>query len=58
MIDEDGYVKVIDFGLAKIVKEQQQTTTFVGTPEYLAPEMVDQTGHGKEVDLWAIGILV
>jgi serine/threonine protein kinase len=40
LIDEDGYLKLIDFGLAKILKEDDETTTFCGTPEYLAPEMV------------------
>jgi serine/threonine protein kinase len=33
-------LKLIDFGLAKILKEDDETTTFCGTPEYLAPEMV------------------
>ena len=58
MLDADGYVKVIDFGLAKMLRGQQQTSTFVGTPEYLAPEMVEQKGHGKEVDYWAVGVLM
>ncbi len=40
LVEEDGYLKLIDFGLAKILKEDEDTTTFCGTPEYLAPEMV------------------
>ena len=40
LIDSDGYLKLIDFGLAKILKEDEEASTFCGTPEYLAPEMV------------------
>jgi serum/glucocorticoid-regulated kinase 2 len=40
LIDQDGYIKLIDFGLAKILKNFEETNTFCGTPEYLAPEMV------------------
>ena len=57
MINEDGYLKLIDFGLAKIVKNNDQTMSFCGTPEYIAPEMVAGKGHGKPVDWWALGIL-
>lgn len=58
MINEDGYLKLIDFGLAKIVKNDQMTMSFCGTPEYIAPEMVTGKGHGKPVDWWALGILI
>ncbi len=40
LIDKDGYLKLIDFGLAKILRNFEETRTFCGTPEYLAPEMV------------------
>ena len=58
MINEDGYLVLIDFGLAKIVANDQTTTSFCGTPEYIAPEMVTGKGHGKPVDWWALGILI
>jgi serine/threonine protein kinase len=40
LVDEDGYLKIIDYGLAKTLQESSVTKTFCGTPEYLAPEMV------------------
>ena len=58
LIDEKGYVKLIDYGLAKILKEDQEATSFCGTPEYLSPEMVAQLGHDKSVDWWAVGVLI
>lgn len=58
LIDKDGYLKIIDFGLAKILKDGETTMTLAGTPEYLAPEMIAQTGHDKGVDWWALGVLI
>ena len=56
MIDGDGYIKMVDFGFAKIVKNK--TFTLCGTPEYMAPEIILRKGHAKGVDLWATGILI
>lgn len=58
LIDKDGYLKIIDFGLAKILKDDEMTHTLAGTPEYLAPEMITQEGHDKNVDWWALGVLI
>jgi len=58
LVDEDGYLKIIDYGLAKTLQGSAVTKTFCGTPEYLAPEMVTQAGHDFSVDWWAIGILI
>ena len=41
LVDEDGYIKIIDYGLAKMLADDQETTSFCGTPEYLAPEMIN-----------------
>lgn len=40
LMGEDGYVKITDFGLAKELNSGQLTYSFVGTPEYLAPEII------------------
>jgi len=58
LMDEEGHVCLTDFGMAKEVKEGELTRSFVGTPEYLAPEVIAGKGHGKPVDWWALGILV
>ena len=54
MINDKGYIKIIDFGTVKEIKDR--TTTEVGTPEYMAPEMVNGTGYSFQVDMWAIAI--
>ena len=49
-------LKLIDFGFAKVVDDR--TWTLCGTPEYLAPELIQSKGHNKSVDWWAVGILI
>jgi cGMP-dependent protein kinase len=56
MVNDDGYLKVTDFGFAKVVPDR--TWTLCGTPDYLAPEVVSGQGHGKGVDWWTLGILI
>ena len=56
MIADDGYLKLIDFGFAKVVKKR--TYTICGTPEYIAPEILLNRGHSKPVDWWTFGILI
>jgi serine/threonine protein kinase len=56
LIDKYGYLKLTDFGFAKIC--ETRTYTLCGTPEYLAPEILMNKGHGKPVDWWTFGILL
>ena len=58
LVDERGYLKIIDYGLAKILPKEELATSYCGTPEYLAPEMVAMDGHDMTVDWWALGVLI
>ena len=57
LINKNGYLKLTDFGFAKQL-ENEKTYTLCGTPEYLAPEIILNKGHGKAVDWWTLGILL
>jgi protein kinase A len=56
LLDKMGYLKITDFGFAK--KVAFKTYTLCGTPEYIAPEVLLNKGHGKGVDWWTLGILL
>ena len=59
LLDAEGHVKLTDFGLSKrFSKPGEKTETFCGTPEYLAPEVINGIPHGKAVDWWSVGILL
>jgi serum/glucocorticoid-regulated kinase 2 len=62
LLDTVGHIKLTDFGLAKdsiySLDGSRGTKTFCGTPEYLAPEILENKGHGKAVDWWALGTLL
>ncbi len=50
-------MKLTDFGFAKVLNEGR-TFTICGTPEYIAPEVILNQGHGKAVDWWTLGVLI
>jgi len=56
LLDKEGHLKITDFGFAKRISDR--TWTLCGTPEYLAPEIIQSKGHNKAVDWWALGILI
>jgi len=64
LLEPDGHIVLVDFGLAKQMQHsvmhgvEGRSNSFVGTPEYLAPEVVQGTGHTMTVDWWTLGILL
>mmetsp|Transcript_15218 Transcript_15218/g.49953 ORF Transcript_15218/g.49953 Transcript_15218/m.49953 type:complete len:373 (+) Transcript_15218:124-1242(+) len=56
LLDKQGHLKITDFGFAKQI--EHRTYTLCGTPDYLAPEIILNKGHGKPVDWWALGVLI
>jgi len=62
LLDGKGHLRLADFGLSKEnvtgAGADGGTTTFCGTPEYLAPEILENKGHGKAVDWWSMGTLL
>ncbi|XP_041062894.1 ribosomal protein S6 kinase alpha-2 [Carcharodon carcharias] len=59
LLDEDGHIKITDFGLSKeAVDHDKRAYSFCGTIEYMAPEVVNRRGHAQSADWWSFGVLM
>ncbi|KAI6027449.1 kinase-like domain-containing protein [Pisolithus microcarpus] len=59
LLDYTGHIALCDFGLCKLnMKDSDTTNTFCGTPEYLAPEILNGQGYNKVIDWWTLGVLL
>ena len=58
LIDEDGYIKLCDFGASVVIRGTEKEVTFAGSPEYASPEMITHEGHTFMCDWWSFGILL
>uniref|UniRef100_A0A8B9JPT3 protein kinase C n=1 Tax=Astyanax mexicanus TaxID=7994 RepID=A0A8B9JPT3_ASTMX len=59
LLDTDGFVKIADFGLCKEgMGFGDRTSTFCGTPEFLAPEVLTDSSYTRAVDWWGLGVLI
>jgi serine/threonine protein kinase len=58
VLDEEGHVKLTDFGLSKEGIEDENTNSFCGSYAYLAPEMLRKEGHNRSVDWYLLGVVI
>jgi len=60
MVCENGYLKLIDMGTCKKLnnKTARKTFTIIGTPNYMAPEILSGKGYNYSVDLWSLGVVL
>jgi len=59
LLDTEGYLKIADFGLCKEgMGFGDRTSTFCGTPEFLAPEVLTEPSYTRAVDWWGLGVLI
>ncbi len=58
LIDEDGYIKLCDFGASVSIRGTEKEVSFAGSPEYASPEMITHEGHTFMCDWWSFGILL
>jgi len=56
-VSKTGELKIIDFGLARHFTKHSKFTDVIGTPYYVAPEVLN-ANHGKECDMWSLGVLM
>lgn len=59
LVDMDGHIRITDFGLAKIIRKNERSYSFCGSPEYLCPEMLQNNdGHDSRLDIYCLGVLL
>ena len=59
LLDQNGNIKIIDFGFANILRQGSKLETFCGSPEYAPPEMIARkTYSGQEADIWSMGVIL
>lgn len=58
MFTKQGVVKVIDFGWVKRLQPSGKTSTWIGTPLFMCPEIAKEKLYGKESDIWSLGVIL
>jgi cGMP-dependent protein kinase len=58
LLDEHGYLKLVDFSAAKDLGPANRTYTIIGTPHYMAPEIIVGCGYSTAADFWSLGVVI
>ena len=58
LLDDMAYLKIADFGVARVLRHNQTSYEGIGTPAYFAPELLKGEGHTYPADWWAVGIIM
>ena len=58
LLDETGYLKIVDYGMARVLRCNQTSYEMAGTPAYFAPELIKGHGHAYPADWWAVGTIM
>lgn len=58
ILDVNGYLKIVDFGMSKILRHNQLSHDISGTPAYFAPELLQGEGHTFPADWWSVGVIM
>lgn len=58
ILDENGYLKIVDFGMCKVLRHNEKATEYAGTPAYIAPELLKGEEYTFTADWWAVGVLM
>lgn len=58
LIEENGYIKLCDFGAVIHIQSEDKIRNFGGSPEYVSPEVITGEGHNSTADWWQLGILI
>ena len=54
----DSYLKLIDFGLSSIIDQNKRFREILGSPMYMAPEVIKHTPYNEKCDIWSAGIIL
>lgn len=55
--DKEVFIKIVDFGLAKVIKSKKKLRDVAGTPLYIAPEILNKVNYNEKCDIWSLGVL-
>ena len=59
LLDHEGHIKLTDYGMCKEgIRPGDTTSTFCGTPNYIAPEVLERKGYSQLCDWWSVGVIL